>query len=82
METSRDVLRERLGTADLFAYPNGGPGDFSGATKRLLVELGYRCGLATIPGLNRVGADLFELRRVGVGGDTTLSEFEWLMTGY
>jgi peptidoglycan/xylan/chitin deacetylase (PgdA/CDA1 family) len=82
LEASRDILRERLGTADLFAYPNGGARDFTGETKRLLVDLGYRCGLATVPGLNQVGADLFELSRIGIGGGTTLSEFEWLMTGF
>lgn len=79
LQASRDVLRERLGGADYFAYPNGGRADFTGETKRLLAELGYRCGLATVPGLNQVGCDLFELRRVAVGSETTLRDFELLM---
>lgn len=81
LRASRDILRDRLGSADLFAYPNGGRGDFSEATGRLLDRLGYRCGLTTIPGLNAPGADPYELRRVNVGADTSMSRFELLMAG-
>jgi peptidoglycan/xylan/chitin deacetylase (PgdA/CDA1 family) len=77
LRVSRDILRERLGSADLFAYPNGGRDDFSADTKRLLMELGYRCGLATVHGLNRPGADLYELRRVGVGADSGFAQFQF-----
>jgi peptidoglycan/xylan/chitin deacetylase (PgdA/CDA1 family) len=45
LEMSSDVLRER----GLSAYPNGSPADFTADTQRLLREMGYRCGLATIP---------------------------------
>src|SRR5262249_55706982 len=53
LRASRDVLRERLGRADLFAYPNGSRADFTPVTQDLLRRLGYRCGVTTIPGLNR-----------------------------
>jgi peptidoglycan/xylan/chitin deacetylase (PgdA/CDA1 family) len=82
LRSSRDILLHRLGRADLFAYPNGSREDFTPDTKRILKELGYRCGLATIPGLNRERTDRFELRRVSVGSDVTLSRFERLMTGF
>jgi peptidoglycan/xylan/chitin deacetylase (PgdA/CDA1 family) len=81
LRLSRDILGEHLGKADLFAYPNGTSSDFTETTKRALKELGYRCALATVPGLNRVGADLFELRRVNVANDTTIKGFEVLMAG-
>jgi peptidoglycan/xylan/chitin deacetylase (PgdA/CDA1 family) len=77
LRVSRDILRERLGGADLFAYPNGSRADFTADTKRLLAELGYRCALATVPGLNRPGADLYELRRVGVGADSNFAQFQF-----
>jgi hypothetical protein len=81
LRASRDILRERLGSADLFAYPNGRRADFTTFTKKLLLELEYRCGVTTQPGLNRPGADLYELHRVCVGADTTLPEFELRMIG-
>jgi peptidoglycan/xylan/chitin deacetylase (PgdA/CDA1 family) len=78
---SRDVLRERLGKVDLFAYPNGTRGDFTTTTKRLLREAGYRCALATIPGLHPIGGDLYEMPRVNIGAETTASQLEWRLLG-
>jgi peptidoglycan/xylan/chitin deacetylase (PgdA/CDA1 family) len=82
LQVSRNVLRDHVGVADTFAYPNGGRADFTSNTKHLLVELGYRCALATIPGLNSRKADFFELRRVRIGADTTFSKFERRMLGW
>lgn len=64
---SAALARERWGEIDLFAYPNGQAGDFTDDTKELLRDLGFRCGLTTIDGLNRRRPDLFELHRVGIG---------------
>lgn len=82
LRISRDILRERLGHADLFAYPNGTRADFTDTTKQLLRDLGYRCGLATIPGINARSADLYELKRVNIGADATLSECMLRMLGW
>jgi peptidoglycan/xylan/chitin deacetylase (PgdA/CDA1 family) len=82
LSISRDILREHLGSANLFAYPNGSWTDFTEGTKSLLAELGYRCGLATVPGLNSAGADLYELRRVPVGADTSFLQFEISLLGW
>jgi len=81
LETSRDVLRERGLSAAPFAYPTGTPADFTAETQRLLHELGYRSGLATIPGLNRPDGDLYSLRRVNVGADTLGTQFALRMVG-
>jgi peptidoglycan/xylan/chitin deacetylase (PgdA/CDA1 family) len=81
LRISRDILRDRLGVADLFAYPNGTRADFSDRTKSCLVDLGYLCGLSTVPGLNSANADLYALRRVNVGADTEFTKFEMAMTG-
>jgi peptidoglycan/xylan/chitin deacetylase (PgdA/CDA1 family) len=79
LRRSRDILRERLGRAESFAYPNGGRADFTPETKRILRELDYRCGVTTITGSNPPARDRFELRRLGVGSETTLNEFEWML---
>jgi peptidoglycan/xylan/chitin deacetylase (PgdA/CDA1 family) len=81
LRASRDVLRVRLGRADLFAYPNGSRADFTPTTQDLLRRLGYRCGVTTIPGLNRAGQDLYELCRVHVGADTSFAQFELRLLG-
>jgi peptidoglycan/xylan/chitin deacetylase (PgdA/CDA1 family) len=81
LRISRDVLRERFGKADLFAYPNGRREDFAELTKKVLRETGYRCALSTIPGLQPAKGDLFEIRRVNVGADTSFDQFELRMVG-
>jgi peptidoglycan/xylan/chitin deacetylase (PgdA/CDA1 family) len=81
LRVSRQILLDRLGTADLFAYPNGTRADFTARTKRLLMELGYVCGASTIPGLNNRKADLYALQRINVGADLRWSQFELAMAG-
>ena len=49
------------------------------ATKSLLKELDYDCGVTTISGLNTQGNDRFELRRVCVGADMSLLKFQFRM---
>jgi peptidoglycan/xylan/chitin deacetylase (PgdA/CDA1 family) len=80
--TSRKLMLEHLGKADLFAYPNGSPADYTSETKRLSSELGYECALTTIRGLNTSKTDPYELRRVGVGADMSFSEFQVGMLGW
>ena len=79
LQVSRDVLRERGLSCELFAYPNGSATDFSSVTKSLLHELGYECAVTAIPGLNAQEDDRFELRRVCVGADTSLLKFQFRM---
>jgi peptidoglycan/xylan/chitin deacetylase (PgdA/CDA1 family) len=81
LQRSRDIIRGRLGSVSLFAYPNGTRSDFTPVTKRLVVETGYRCALSTVPGLNTRKTDAFEIRRVNVGADMTLTGFEAAMIG-
>jgi peptidoglycan/xylan/chitin deacetylase (PgdA/CDA1 family) len=81
LRLSRDLIRERLGRADLFAYPNGEAGDFTTETQQLLRDLGYVCAVATQPGLNDSTGDRYALRRVHVGADTDLRAFRLRMIG-
>ena len=75
-------MLDHLGKADLFAYPNGSPADFTCETKRLLSELGYGSAVTTIRGVNTIKTDTYELRRVGVGANTSFSQFEVGMLGW
>lgn len=82
LRLSRDVLREHLGRADLFAYPNGTRADFTAQTQRFLAELEYAAAVTTESGLNSRRASRYSLRRVGVGADTTLRQLERQMIGW
>ncbi|MBW3597676.1 MAG: polysaccharide deacetylase family protein [Planctomycetes bacterium] len=79
---SRALLLERLGRADLFAYPNGGREDFTSLTRRLTAEAGYRGAVTTLEGLNCAGGDVYQMPRVHVGADTSLRDFELRMAGF
>jgi peptidoglycan/xylan/chitin deacetylase (PgdA/CDA1 family) len=46
-----------------FAYPFGRRGDFNEGTKRILRAAGIQTSVTTIPGYNRRGEDLLELKR-------------------
>jgi len=60
-----------------FAYPNGKKEDYTDETVAV-VSKHFRCALTTNEGLNRSGADLWELQRVGPGSSTSIWEFKLL----
>ena len=61
---SKCVIEEKLhAKVEAFAYPVGRSQDFDNRTKQLLKDVGYRCAVTTVFGVNRSGSDLFELRR-------------------
>ncbi|HVE14320.1 MAG TPA: polysaccharide deacetylase family protein [Elusimicrobiota bacterium] len=73
---SKRILEERLqAPCDLFCYPNGWHGDFDESTRTLLKELGYRCGITTVPGFTREGDDPYALKRFGTDDEGALDDF-------
>ncbi|MDP3938101.1 MAG: polysaccharide deacetylase family protein [Deltaproteobacteria bacterium] len=66
---------------DTFAYPNGRLGDFSKASTDVLRRLGITCGLTTIHGLNGRDANVYTMKRIGVGDRTSLEELEAHLSG-
>jgi hypothetical protein len=65
----------------LFAYPNGRRQDFDERAKAVLKQLNVLCSLTTIDGLNSCVQDVYELKRVGIGDDTTKDYFKLLCSG-
>ncbi len=57
-----------------FAYPNGRARDYTGDCVAVLRDLAIRVAVTTEHGANRAGQSLLELRRYGVGPETTLDE--------
>lgn len=66
IQGSKDAIERTLGVPVFaFAYPNGGPQDYSSTTVRLVQECGFACAVTTRRGLNRPAVPAFELRRGG-----------------
>lgn len=78
IEVSRDLLRDKVGYADLFAYPNG---SYDGRTKERVRRAGFRAAVTVEEGLNTRQADLFELKRVAVGEGMSMEQFELAVMG-
>lgn len=64
---------------NLFSYPNG---SYNFQIQETLKQLKFMCGLTTVAGLNRKNADLFEMKRISIGSDDTLSSFAVRLSGF
>lgn len=72
---SKAILEERLGAAIKdFAYPFGKPADY-GNTPSAVARAGYRTAVTTNWGINTPSANPYELRRVSIGEERSLSMF-------
>lgn len=66
IEGSRSMIETACGRPPrAFAYPNGGPEDYTAVTRRLVRDAGFACALTTRFGVNTSATDLYELRRGG-----------------
>ena len=88
---SRRRIEARLGhEVNLFAYPNGQPGDFNRQTRDLLARLGFRAAVTLVHGSNLLPgpqtvasacADPLELRRVYIGAGDDRAVFIAKLSG-
>jgi peptidoglycan/xylan/chitin deacetylase (PgdA/CDA1 family) len=63
---SRTAIESTLGSPPrTFAYPNGGPDDYTTTVTRLVREAGFRCAVTTRFGVNTRTTSPYELRRGG-----------------
>jgi peptidoglycan/xylan/chitin deacetylase (PgdA/CDA1 family) len=63
VESKKTIERNLKQPVNHFAYPFGRYGDFSDDAKKTLRAGGFQTAVTTIPGYNRVGDDLLELKR-------------------
>ncbi len=82
---SRDRIREETGQAiTAFAYPNGGPGDYTVTTLHLLQEAGIETAFTLLPGpvrANTARRHPLEIPRVYLGGRDTTERFIYKVMG-
>lgn len=63
---SKVAIERAVGaTVRAFAYPNGGPDDYTSTTVQLVRRAGFTCAVTTRRGLNTSATPLLELRRGG-----------------
>lgn len=68
---SMDRIESELGERPrTFAMPNGSARDYDAATLLVLRRLGLLAACTTRRGSNAAGADLLQLRRIGIGSDS------------
>ena len=73
---SKRLIESRLDTyVSDFAFPFGKPKDCGSIGASTLRELGLKTAMTTIVGVNQPGADLFRLRRMVQGNETSLAMF-------
>jgi len=78
---SKAEIERRLGEkVRFFAYPNGTILDFNEDVKKTVAGH-FDCALTSIRGLNSAGADLYTLRRIGIGNDTELWRLKLELSG-
>ena len=81
---SKKLLEEKLNEDIIFfAYPFGirQYGDISDETARMVVEKGYKLACTSEIGRNKVGEDVFMLKRIGISHFDNLSSFRTKLVG-
>jgi peptidoglycan/xylan/chitin deacetylase (PgdA/CDA1 family) len=56
-----------------FAYPYG---EYNANIRRIVINAGYEAACTTWPGLNYQSTDLFQLKRINVSGQDSLTDFK------
>lgn len=82
-EGARDEIEQSIAATQklaqrpcvLFAYPNGLAADYNTGHRALLQSCGVQAAVTAINGFNRVEADLFGLRRFGIGANFNMRDF-------
>ena len=79
IEENKIYLEETLGEKLCsFAYPYG---IFNATSKKIVKELGFNYGLATDSGAFYIDDDLYQVRRIGIFSDITMSKFKRRVKG-
>lgn len=78
-ESVAEVKRLTSRACRFFAYPNGLAADYDRDARKVLADLGIEAALTAIPGANVPTTPRLEMRRHGVGADTSFAEFQLMV---
>lgn len=79
VESVQTVARLTGRACRFFSYPSGRAGDYDGGVRRTLGELGIEAAVTGVAGANVPTTPRLELRRHGVGADTSMAEFQLMV---
>ena len=80
IKKSISILEQKVNTpCKLFAYPNGGVGEFDNETIQILESCGINAAVTMIPGPNVSTTPLMRLRRYGIRNDISIEKFKTLV---
>jgi peptidoglycan/xylan/chitin deacetylase (PgdA/CDA1 family) len=65
-----------------FCYPNGASADFTPMAVEVVKASGFSTAVTGIPGVNRAGANLFELTRIAVEPHDDVLRFSRVVAGH
>ncbi len=79
---SKEALKDICGgISDVFAYPNGQPGDWNEATESAVSNAGFSFALTTVEGVNGKDAHSFRLKRMTMDGTGAGAAFAAVAAG-
>lgn len=78
---SRQLLEEKVGPVDYFAYPFGGDNDFGSEHRKIAIDAGFKGVFTAMAGCVTRGTDQFAVPRWGIGGTESLHGIEYALTG-
>jgi peptidoglycan/xylan/chitin deacetylase (PgdA/CDA1 family) len=82
IRTCRDRIAAETGIVPtLFAYPNGGPADYTGETQAILRRNGFRLAFSTSTGIAGPSSDWMAIKRVP-GEALKIGHFAWTAAGF
>lgn len=74
---SKLKIEEKIGKAvNSFSYPQGDPSTYNESLKKFLKNSGFSCACTTIQGVNNIGSDLYELKRIYIDPQDNLLNFK------
>jgi len=76
---SLEILKANIDAVPYFAYPNGGSSDFSSEHRDIAKDANYRAVTTAIPGSFTKYSDPFQIYRIGVGANMSVSELDYTL---
>lgn len=81
IKQSRIIIQNKLGKEiNTFAYPNGKEFDYNSEHIQYIRDNGFICSLTTIPKLNDMHENLFQLGRICIGPDFSSNSSHFALT--
>lgn len=78
---SKLQIEAHLGQVDYFAYPHGGPDDFNATHRQMAIEAGFKGIFTAMSGTVSSRSNCHAIHRCGIGSDSTLDQFTYLLHG-